>query len=382
MPNKRLLMISAIGVLAGVTLFWGAVMPAGLAQTQDLVVKKCSICHGKQSYKRIVRRNGEIDNLFVDENVLADSVHHNKSCTDCHADITTVPHENITPQPVDCSRCHFPGNPVGAPQTGQYDILRESVHGQALAEGKENAPLCQDCHGSHDIAFLSSPQSAFAPRNVGPTCGHCHKEAYNDWLISEHGQALLEGNAIEAPTCISCHGEHDIYAQVDPRSHTFHANVPESCAKCHDEKEITAKFDVPPEQVETFERSFHGIAIRFGSTVAANCASCHGHHKILNSSDPESPVNVRNIPNTCGQEGCHPGAGVNYSIGKVHVNPEAQEAGLVYYVATFFKYFTIVVISGLVIHIVLDLGRRIMGSGEDEDESAEEPGAEEKTDGE
>ena len=194
----------------------------------------------------------------------------------------------------------------------------------------------------------------FLERNYG--------QEYRDWAESEHGKAMTKQSAEEAPTCTSCHGEHDIFAKEDPRSHTFHSNIPESCAKCHDEMEITAKFGVEAERIETFERSFHGIAIRFGSKLAANCASCHGHHKILHSENPESLVNIANIPTTCGQSDCHPGAGVNYSIGKVHVNPEDQESGLVYYVATFFKYFTIIVISGLILHILLDLGRRILGT--------------------
>ena len=36
-------------------------------------------------------------------------------------------------------------------------------------------------------------------------------------------------------------------------------------------------------------------------TKKYNCASCHGFHKILPSSDPKSTVNTKNLGQTCGQ---------------------------------------------------------------------------------
>lgn len=358
MINKRSTAIAII-FLTGLT-FSLAGLPEK-SDAQDVVLKNCSICHGKQSYKRVVARSGEVSNLFVDEKSLAKSVHHNRTCDDCHADITTVPHEDHKPQPVDCTRCHYIDNPVGAPQIEDYELYSQSVHGQALEEGKENAPLCQDCHGSHNIQRIASPMSPFSPANVGRTCGKCHREAYNGWNSSVHGKALIYNTGSDAPDCISCHGEHDIFSREDPRSKTHHSKVSEDCAQCHDEMEIATKYGLEREQVETFDKSFHGIAIRFGSTVAANCASCHGYHDILPSTDPASRVYIDNIPKTCGQADCHPGAGKNFAIGKIHVNPHHKDSGLVYYVSKFFTVLTITVMAGLVIHIALDVGRRILG---------------------
>ena len=59
-----------------------------------------------------------------------------------------------------------------------------------------------------------------------------------------------------------------------------------------------------------FRRSrtaFTGSALRAGQLAVANCASCHGVHDILPSSDPRSHVSSANLPNTCGK--CHPGRG-------------------------------------------------------------------------
>jgi hypothetical protein len=58
----------------------------------------------------------------------------------------------------------------------------------------------------------------------------------------------------------------------------------------------------------------------------------------------------------CGK--CHPGAGDNFAKGKIHVDPTKPEAGIIYYVASFFKYFTLSVMLALVIYIILDLRKK------------------------
>ena len=60
------------------------------------------------------------------------------------------------------------------------------------------------------------------------------------------------------------------------------------------------------DRVKTFFESYHGLAAQYGSTVAANCRSCHGYHKILPSSDPDSMIHPTHLVETCGN--CHPGA--------------------------------------------------------------------------
>ena len=41
--------------------------------------------------------------------------------------------------------------------------------------------------------------------------------------------------------------------------------------------------------------SYHGMASKVGSNTVANCASCHGVHNILPSSDPRSTINSRQL---------------------------------------------------------------------------------------
>jgi hypothetical protein len=43
----------------------------------------------------------------------------------------------------------------------------------------------------------------------------------------------------------------------------------------------------------------------------------------------------------------------------MHVQPKDPESGIVYYVASFFKWLTILTVIGLGIHILLDLFRQV-----------------------
>jgi len=52
--------------------------------------------------------------------------------------------------------------------------------------------------------------------------------------------------------------------------------------------------------------------------VVANCASCHGVHNILPSSDPKSTINKANLDTTCGQ--CHKGVTQKFTQNKVHMD--------------------------------------------------------------
>ena len=77
--------------------------------------------------------------------------------------------------------------------------------------------------------------------------------------------------------------------------------------------------------MKTFFESYHGLAAAYGSTLAANCASCHGVHKILPSTDPRSTIYQTNLAVTCGK--CHVGATDNFAQSKVHVNILAASSG-------------------------------------------------------
>ncbi|MBM3328289.1 MAG: hypothetical protein FJY67_02290 [Calditrichaeota bacterium] len=316
---------------------------------------RCLFCHGKVDF---VKRwqDGRIDSLFVDVRLLDVSVHSRWNCTDCHSTVTTLPHAPVLER-VDCSRCHFSGNPSGAPQGELYDQYRHSVHGRAVATGNRKAPICQDCHGGHNVHRRTDEANPLGHKRVATTCGRCHTEAYAEFRLSVHGTQLESGNR-DAPSCINCHGEHDIRPPDDPESAVTTRNVMNTCSACHASEALKESYGVRTVQVETYKGSYHGIAVKFGQNRAASCASCHGHHDILPSSDPKSRIHPANIPATCGS--CHPGANANYARGRIHIDAASKDAGIIYYVASFFKYLTIGTLIVLIINIILDLRRRLL----------------------
>lgn len=313
----------------------------------------CLLCHGKKDFKKI-NSNGSIRLLYINSEEIKSSVHKGKKCIDCHNDITVLPHPAKLMR-VMCSQCHFKGNTAGAPQSDRYNQYMMSIHGRKAMLGDPKAPLCQDCHGSHNILPHSNPKSLINKKNIAKTCGRCHLEEYADYRYSIHSVALSYGKK-ESASCIDCHGEHNISSIKDPLSNVYITKIPKTCSHCHSNKKIMDKYGVRVEQVITYEESFHGIANKFGSKAVATCASCHGYHDIRPASDPMSSINKNNLPKTCGK--CHPGANVNFTKGKIHIAPKKKEAGIVYYISTGFKWLTILVMTGLIIHILLDLSHK------------------------
>src|SRR4030042_2279101 len=80
---------------------------ASAVQAQDASASKpgirnpCLICHGKKDFKK-VKEDGSVKKLYVNEEELAQSMHAEKRCIDCHSDVTLLPHAK-KPNRVTCS---------------------------------------------------------------------------------------------------------------------------------------------------------------------------------------------------------------------------------------------------------------------------------------
>ncbi len=251
------------------------------------------------------------------------------TCLDCHTrngDMTTIlpasaPKSTINRANVaeTCGRCHGDKSVMqGSGITNQpFLSYRESVHAKAVARGNTRAAVCTDCHNSHDIRAASDAQSSIFKVNVPRTCGKCHEREANEFTASIHGQAVARGVS-RAPVCTDCHGIHNIKMPFEQNTGSASVAVgTDSCAKCHEGVALSQEFGVASERVSSYQASYHGLASKFGSKVVANCASCHGVHNILPSSDPKSMINAANLPQTCGQ--CHIGATANFTKGRIHL---------------------------------------------------------------
>jgi formate dehydrogenase gamma subunit len=261
------------------------------------------------------------------------------ACVDCHTrngggDLTTILPASDSKSTINranvaetCGRCHGDSSVMQGSGITSQPLLsyRESVHAQAVAQGNAQAAVCTDCHNSHDIRAASDAQSTIFKINVPQTCGRCHENEAKQFTASIHGQAVARGVS-RAPVCTDCHGIHNIKAPWEKNTGAASvALATESCAQCHAGVALTQEFGVAGERVSSYQASYHGLASKFGSKLVANCASCHGVHNILPSSDPRSMINAANLPQTCGQ--CHVGAGTNFTRGRIHLGAELT-AGL------------------------------------------------------
>ncbi len=169
-------------------------------------------------------------------------------------------------------------------------------------------------------------------------------------MQSIHGQAIARGNW-QAPVCTDCHGIHTIKAPSNPNSSVAAANVKNTCGQCHAGVALSGEFGVPGGRVSSYLASYHGMAQEVGSSTVANCASCHGVHNILPSSDPRSTINPAHLAQTCGQ--CHPGANSKFVSYKVHLGAvEKADVGVkvINLIKKFYVWMIFAVIGGMVLH--------------------------------
>ncbi|HJQ34565.1 MAG TPA: cytochrome b/b6 domain-containing protein [Pyrinomonadaceae bacterium] len=332
----------------------------------------CQGCHGPG--KTLPYLGGSL--FHTDERRAYDSGFHAKAhqngggvgkraatCLDCHTkdgrgDMTTMLPKSDPASPVNranladtCGRCHGDANVMQGSgiTTRPFLSFRESVHAQAASRGNLGAAVCSDCHRAHDVLPASDSRSPIFKFNVPQTCGQCHPGITSEFSASVHGQAAARGVS-QTPVCTDCHGIHEI-GRPDALGSTLRTNT---CAKCHEGVRLSQEFGVAGARVQSYENSYHGLARKLGSSVAADCASCHGVHNILPSSDPKSMIAQANLTQTCGQ--CHPGAGENFAKGKVHLNvPVSQDAGSrgVRWVRLIYLPLIFLTIGGMAVHNVL-----------------------------
>jgi nitrate/TMAO reductase-like tetraheme cytochrome c subunit len=328
-----------------------------LALAAEQEVNQCLGCHGQPGLSKELADKQSMS-LFIDPKLFAASIHGDKlSCTDCHSDISGFPHPSrqykdrrsySLAKYEACKRCHF----------ANYTKMLESVHYKLLSAGDNRAPVCTDCHGAHDVTF---PQTRGL--RISHSCARCHRDIYQTYLGSVHGQALLGAGNNDVPTCIDCHSAHTI---IDPRTTSFHLGTPELCSECHQNEKLMSKYGLSTQVVQTYLKDFHGMSIYFYkreradmTSFTAVCTDCHGVHAITRTDDPQSAVMRANLVNTCRK--CHPGANDNFPAAWLsHYQPSLKKAALVYYVKLFYMFFIPFVVGGLVLQVSLHIWRTVI----------------------
>ena len=363
---SRLRWMSAVLILAGALVI--AVQSAQATErTQAVSNDTCLACHGRPGI-HLTLDNGEIVPLLVDGSVFAMSVHGQQDfdCVQCHTTLGNYPHPAFhaadrrdfnTQLYRACQSCH----------QNEYEKTLDSVHERARAAGVPEAALCTDCHGAHDTQRLTDPQT-HALRDdartwIPQTCAKCHSAIYDKYLTSVHGSALIgEGNT-DVPTCIDCHGVHDI---GDPTTAAFRLKSPELCAGCHTDPEQMDKYGLSTQVLNTYVADFHGTTVtlfeKLTPDAATNkpvCFDCHGVHDIQRVDDPQKGLAVReNLLARC--QRCHPDATADFPDAWLsHYIPSPDHFPLVFSVDLFYKILIPGTLGGMAILVALDLSWQV-----------------------
>lgn len=323
--------------------------------------QSCRGCHATLGPEDAIKlTDGSTISVYVDPDTVEHSIHGNElSCTDCHRTMRDYPHE-----------------PVAIPNRKQYRLqmaqtcnqchydyfseVMESVHFQKIAGDDLNAPTCVDCHGSHDVQDASEPRLA-----INEKCAECHAETAETYANSVHGKALAK-EAEYAPTCTDCHGAHAI---EEASKGEFQMGSYQICATCHGDAEKMAEYDLSTNVLDTYLDDFHGmsnlISVKVGHVPAqpvATCGDCHGVHDVEKLTAEEGTEVARErVADMC--RDCHEGATDSFAGAWMgHEDPSLSGSPLVWIVLWGYRILIPVMIIGLLIHIFMHFWRAAVES--------------------
>jgi hypothetical protein len=335
-----------------------------LLQGAPASAQECLDCHGPAG-SSVSFKDGSSKDVTIDPEAWAASVHGamGASCTDCHAEHAEYPHPDLQAGSAreytlshynSCETCH----------EDQFKKQLDGVHMKAIAAGNKNAAVCSDCHNPHAQKKITGEDGKLLPEGrvaIPQTCARCHGEIQQDYRESVHGAALVDGNP-DVPTCIDCHGVHDI---PDPTTAAFRLASPKMCSSCHTDEKRMARYGLSTQVLRTYVADFHGRTVTLFAkehpdqqTNKPVCYDCHGFHDVKKVDDPEKGLHVKgNLLKTC--QTCHPGATENFPDSWLsHYIPDRERAPLVYWVDAFYKVLIPGTLGGMALFILTDVARR------------------------
>lgn len=202
-----------------------------------------------------------------------------------------------TPELLDnstCLGCH--GNDGFAMPRPDGTMRNLYVPAEKFEKSKHGPLSCVMCHEN----ITSIPHKDEARARVD--CGKCHVDQKEQYSKSVHAAEVARGNT-RAPTCSSCHTQHDIRS---PSEDTTRLMITKNCGGCH------------KENFKSYTDTYHGQVNTLGYAYTAKCFDCHGNHGIKRVSDPQSTVHPDNRLETC--QKCHTGATAGFVTFQPHAN--------------------------------------------------------------
>lgn len=367
--DRRIFILTVGLVLMVLVLAMLSVSSAGAApSSQEVTNDTCLSCHSNESMVKTFP-SGEELSLYIDGSKFQVAVHGQEelACVDCHQAMAQIPHPEFAVQTVRdakfelytvCKECHLE----------QFTNALDSVHGRALAGGNVNAAICTDCHNPHTQTRITDKDTGkllLGARLVIPqTCARCHNAIYDTYKESVHGAALTEEGNQYVPTCIDCHGVHNI---EDPTTAQFRNDTPLLCARCHTNEVIMRQYGISTNVLNTYVSDFHGTTVTLFEKTDPNlptnkpvCTDCHGVHDIKKVDDPAAGIALKeNLLVKC--QRCHPDATANFPDSWMsHYIASPQNFPLVYYVNLFYKIMIPGVLGGMALYVMTDIYRRFI----------------------
>ncbi len=326
--------------------------------------QECLECHA-QPGSSLTFANGDTRDVTIDGNAWPSSVHGSAglACTDCHAQIKEYPHPDLGDRSArdftlrlytSCQQCH----------EEQFKRQLDSVHERTLAAGNKKAAVCSDCHDPHTQTKITGENGTLLPAArvaIPRTCARCHGPIYQQYRQSVHGAALVTGNP-DVPTCIDCHGVHNI---ADPRTARFRLASPQMCARCHTDKRKMSRYGLSTQVLRTYVADFHGSTVTLFQrehpdqmTNKPVCYDCHGIHDIASRNDPRKGLLVKeNLLRTCRK--CHPDASTSFPDAWLsHYVPTPERNAVVYWAGVTYNFLIPTVVGGMALVVASDLVRR------------------------
>jgi len=184
--------------------------------------RTCLACHGAAGLKKKLA-NRETLALYVDAEAYAHSAHQSMGCAACHSDVDLGKHPRAAKR-IESSRAYTVNMAQICRQChdDKYQQYEGSIHAALLRQGNPIAPVCTDCHGSHDVQRKAASESIEAV-----PCRKCHEGIYGAYIESVHGRARMKSGPGKAPICADCHRAHD----VSPASTGDRPR--DACLACH-----------------------------------------------------------------------------------------------------------------------------------------------------
>ncbi len=342
----------------------------------------CLMCHSDPDFVGHLP-SGESLSLYVDPSEYYQSVHasagleclachvdqqnypHGETvqlgCTKCHSEITDdVGINAITYKPLDVTLAYDDKRQVSITLNEEcrlcheekFDEAVDSAHSRVLDAGNRLAPICVDCHGSHDIVSPDEPRV-----KISQTCSGCHLSVYTTYQSSIHGEALEEEGNLDVPTCVDCHGVHNV---IGPREPEFRDSTIAICGACHSNEERMGKYDISTAVFDTYLDDFHGRSVDFfrrenpaQPSNKATCFDCHGVHNIRSPEDSYSTVYPDNLQKTCQQ--CHEDASITFPLAWLgHYAPSWERTPVLYAVDKGYQVLVPTIVGGMLVYVALD----------------------------